>query len=432
MKSEEFVIFRNLINYPLLRDMALLSEVAPEIEHADRAFIQGICASVHDLLEFAAAHGFSGNVWKLYLTERIVNDENAFSLSCERRQMPDNSLYEAALSDISILKEIADCDFKALAERTGIKQIACLSFFRTDPSRSVYYSHTIRDAIASLSDTMFGGAAAEEMLLSLARFYGEYGVGAPGLHKAFRVEKDASGVSIVPIRNIRHVRLSDLVGYEEAKRTLTENTEAFLAGRPANNCLLYGDAGTGTSTSIMAIANAYFPRGLRVIELYKHQSKLLHEVVNQIKNRNYRFIIYMDDLSFEEFETEYKYLKAVIEGGLEKKPENLLIYATSNRRHLIRETFKDKPALLDDDVHRGETVQEKLSLFHRFGVTIYYGAPSRADYLEIVRTLADRAGLDGMDEETLAKEAERFAMQHGNRSGRTATQLIDELLGKRP
>ena len=152
-----------------------------------------------------------------------------------------------------------------------------------------------------------------------------------------------------------------------AKKKLLANTEAFVNGRQANNCLLFGDAGTGKSTSIKAIANQYYAKGLRMIELYKHQFEDLHAVISQIKNRNYKFIIYMDDLSFEDFEVEYKYLKAVIEGGLEKKPENVLIYATSNRRHLIREKFSDK-AQLDDDLHNNDTVQEKLSLAARFGV----------------------------------------------------------------
>ena len=148
---------------------------------------------------------------------------------------------------------------------------------------------------------------------------------------------DEDGVQIVPITKIAHVHLDDLVGYELAKKKLIENTEAFVQGRKANNCLLFGDAGTGKSSSIKGILNEYYDQGLRIIEFYKHQFQDLNDVIAQVKNRNNRFIIYMDDLSFEEFEIEYKYLKAVIEGGLERKPENVLIYATSSRRHLIRE-----------------------------------------------------------------------------------------------
>ena len=153
-------------------------------------------------------------------------------------------------------------------------------------------------------------------------------------------------------------------------------TVSFVEGKRANNCLLYGDAGTGKSSSIKAILNQYYDQGLRMIEVYKHQFQDLNEVIAQIKNRNYKFIIYMDDLSFEEFEIEYKYLKAVIEGGLEKKPDNILIYATSNRRHLVRETFRDKQDR-DEELHTTDTVQEKLSLVARFGVKIYFASPAK-------------------------------------------------------
>ena len=164
-----------------------------------------------------------------------------------------------------------------------------------------------------------------------------------------------------------------------------------------------------------------------MIEVYKHQFQDLNDVIAQIKNRNYKFIIYMDDLSFEEFEIEYKYLKAVIEGGLERKPDNVLIYATSNRRHLIRESFRDKEER-DEELHTNDTVQEKLSLVARFGVTIYFGKPAKKEFQEIVRQLAKRNGIE-MDEEQLLLEANRWELNHGGMSGRTAQQFIDYLLG---
>ena len=206
-----------------------------------------------------------------------------------------------------------------------------------------------------LAQQLEGTSDAEGMKDAVTEFYREYGVGRFGLHKAFRiVSEEGDRARIVPIKNILHVHLDDLIGYETAKARLVENTEAFIAGRPANNVLLYGEAGTGKSSSIKAIANQYFDRGLRIIEIYRHQFRDLNDVIGQIKGRNYRFIIYMDDLSFEEFETEYKYLKAVIEGGLEKKPSNVLIYATSNRRHLVRESFKDRDGDALYDKHGGE------------------------------------------------------------------------------
>ncbi|HCT89808.1 MAG TPA: AAA family ATPase, partial [Lachnospiraceae bacterium] len=172
-------------------------------------------------------------------------------------------------------------------------------------------------------------------------------------------------------------------------------------------------------------------QGLRIIEVYKHQFKYLNDIIAQIKNRNYRFIIYMDDLSFEEFEIEYKYLKAVIEGGLEKKPENILIYATSNRRHLVRETFSDKNDVrTNEELHTTDTVQEKLSLVARFGVTIYFGSPTPKEFKDIVRALAARHHVE-MPEEELLLEANKWELSHGGLSGRTAQQFIDHLLGKK-
>ena len=261
----------------------------------------------------------------------------------------------------------------------------------------------------------------------ITAFYKEFGVGKFGLHKAFRVEHIGEKVEIVPVTKIAHVHLDDLVGYEIQKKKLIDNTEAFVAGKRANNCLLFGDAGTGKSSSIKAILNQYYDQGLRIIEVYKHQFQDLNDIIAQIKNRNYKFIIYMDDLSFEEFEIEYKYLKAVIEGGLEKKPENVLIYATSNRRHLIRETFRDKEER-DQELHTNDTVQEKLSLVARFGVTIYFGKPEKKEFQEIVRQLAKRNGIE-MEEKELLLEANKWELSHGGLSGRTAQQFVDYLLG---
>ena len=242
------------------------------------------------------------------------------------------------------------------------------------------------------------------------------------------MERTDGGVEIVPIRNIAHVHLDDLVGYEIAKKKLIDNTEAFVSGRKANNCLLFGDAGTGKSSSIKGILNQYYERGLRDIEIYKHQFQELNDVIAQIKNRNYKFIIYMDDLSFEDFEIEYKYLKAVIEGGLEKKPDNVLIYATSNRRHLVREKFSDKEDRRDD-LHSSDTVQEKLSLVNRFGVQIFFCAPDKKEFQNIVRVLAEKNGV-ALPEEELLLEANKWELSHGGLSGRTAQQFIDYLLGQ--
>ena len=261
-------------------------------------------------------------------------------------------------------------------------------------------------------------------------FYKAYGVGMFGLNKAFRIEEKTGGdITFRAINNMDKVALSDLVGYEIQKKKLVDNTEAFVHGRKANNVLLFGDSGTGKSTSIKAIVNQYYDQGLRMIEIYKHQFKDLSNVIAQIKNRNYRFIIYMDDLSFEEFEVEYKFLKAVIEGGVETKPENILIYATSNRRHLIKETWSDRDDVKNENgMHKSDTMEEKLSLVNRFGVTINYSKPTQKEYFNIVIQLARKEGIT-LSDEVLQKEANKWELSHGGISGRTAQQFVNYLMG---
>ena len=292
------------------------------------------------------------------------------------------------------------------------------------------YNKNISDKVQALSAKLAAAKDAEKFFNCVTDFYRQYGVGKLGLNKAFRlVHEEGQEVELVPISNTEHVSFDDLIGYEDQKRRLIENTEAFVEGRPANNVLLFGDSGTGKSSSIKAIINKYYDSGLRMIEIYKHQFRDLSAIIAQIKNRNYRFVIYMDDLSFEEFEIEYKYLKAIIEGGLEVRPDNILIYATSNRRHLINETWKDRNDLHEEDgIYQSDTMQEKLSLVNRFGCTIYYGQPTQKEYFKIVCELAKKQGLN-MDEDMLCAEARKWELHHGGISGRTAQQFINYVQG---
>ena len=383
---------------------------------------------VHQMVEMAGAYGFSGNLWHNYLTFLLVNKENAFSTACEIVGPVEGSINALAVHDFSIFKELFDFDFSRFEEVYPSLDVRLITDYRNINEGSKVFNKRIGTGSVSWPC----GWGRRRMLRNSwpiwCSFYKEFGVGKLGLHKAFRVDGTVSPARIVPITNIAHVQLEDLVGYETAKKKLIENTEAFVAGRPANNCLLFGDAGTGKSSSIKGILNRYYEQGLRIIEVYKHQFKDLNDIIAQIKNRNYRFIIYMDDLSFEEFEIEYKYLKAVIEGGLERKPDNILIYATSNRRHLVREQFSDKEGRRDD-LHASDTVQEKLSLVYRFGVTIFFCAPDKKQFQNIVRVLAERYGIK-MPEEELMLEANRWELNHGGLSGRTAQQFIDYIRGK--
>ena len=426
MRVNELIVYKDFDDGAVLYDMAFLMDHYND-EFYNVSDLQALAYDcIHALLEMAGNHGFSGNLWHCYLTNLLVNNENSYSRSTEIIGAINGTINDAVLHDIVIFKELYDYDFTDMINILDLKGFSLISSYTASKEESKVYNDRIRRRICTLAEKFHENNTPEEMKDTLTEFYHDYGVGKFGLHKAFRVSHDQDdNVEITPILNIAHVKLDDLVGYEIPKSKLIENTEAFIAGRRANNCLLFGDAGTGKSSSVKAIANEYYDRGLRIIEIYKHQFKDLNDVISQIKNRNYKFIIYMDDLSFEEFEIEYKYLKAVIEGGLEKKPDNILIYATSNRRHLINEKFSDR----DDSLHATDTMQEKLSLVSRFGCTIYFGSPEKKEYQNIVKELASRDGID-MPEDELLAEANKWEVAHGGRSGRSARQFIDYLLGK--
>lgn len=372
------------------------------------------------LVKFGANHGFYGNLWHCYITYIMVYNENPYSVDCEMKGNPGGTFDTLAMHDFSILKELFDYDFSNLLVDFDM---GLITDFSDGNHKDKVFNRRIRDCICDLSESLEKAQSVKEFQDLVVDFYKHFGVGLLGLHKAFRLNDNGD---IIPITRITHVSLDDLVGYQIQKDKLTRNTNAFVSGKKANNCLLYGDAGTGKSTSIKALANTYYDDGLRIIEVYKHQFHDLNKLIANIKNRNYHFIIYMDDLSFEEFEIEYKYLKAVIEGGLEKKPSNILIYATSNRRHLVREKSSDNFEY--DDLHKNDTKQEKLSLAGRFGVSIYYGAPTPKEFKEIVLALRDRNNIR-MDDEKILLEANKWELSHNGLSGRTAQQFIDYLLG---
>lgn len=427
MREQELIVYRNFENGELLYDMAWLMSHYDDEYYNEEDMKALFYECIHRLIDLAGNYGFHGNLWHCYLANLLVNNENSYSCGCEIRGAIEGTINAAALHDIVIFKEFYDFDFKPVVEKFKVPEFALIEQYTSSKQESKVYNTRICARICELAEKFCQDNTPEEMKATLTEFYKEYGVGKFGLHKSFRVAHDENGVHIEPILNIAHVRLDDLVGYEIPKKKLTDNTNAFVMGKKANNCLLFGDAGTGKSSCIKAIANEYYDKGLRIIEIYKHQFQDLNEVIAQIKNRNYRFIIYMDDLSFEDFEIEYKYLKAVIEGGLEKKPENVLIYATSNRRHLIRENYSDKEEIRED-MHTGDTVQEKLSLVYRFGVTIYFGAPNKKQFQTIVKTLAERYHIT-MPEDELLLEANKWELAHGGLSGRSAQQFIDYLLG---
>ena len=427
----KLVIYRKLEKDNILFALADICEEFHSGEYVKEDLITKIYVEINKLLDVATQYGFDKNLWHNYLAYLLATTENPFSMTCEKIGANEGTVNLFAKSDFRIFKALFDYDFSEIEKELGINCFSVISNYQAVAKNERRYNKSVSDKVRMLSEQIEGAKDEEEIFTIVTNFYKAYGVGKFGLNKAFRLFPGGEGELIRPITNTEEIHLNDLIGYELQKQKLIENTEAFVEGRVANNVLLFGDSGTGKSTSIKAILNEYYDRGLRMIEIYKHQFQELSNVITQVKNRNYKFIIYMDDLSFEEFEIEYKYLKAVIEGGLETKPDNVLIYATSNRRHLIRETWGDRSDMKHDDgMHHSDTMQEKLSLVNRFGISICYSKPSQKEYFTIVKELAKKYPNIALTEEELCQKANAWELSHGGISGRTAQQFINYLAGK--
>lgn len=441
--TSKLIIYRGIGEESILHCLAEICRRFDEGDYDREALTGEIYEQVHRLLDLATKYGFNKNLWHNYLAYLIATTETPFTLVSEKVGANQGSVNAFALNDFRIFRELFNYDFGPIESALGINCFSILENYTAVGKPERVFNRSVSEKVQELSsriesvesgvsgENSDGAQSPEQKIYDIITgFYKEYGVGKFGLNKAFRVnDENKEKEFLIPITATSDVQLEDLVGYELQKQKLIANTEAFVQGRMANNVLLYGDAGTGKSTSIKAILNRYYSQGLRMIEVYKHQFKDLQRIISEVKNRNYRFIIYMDDLSFEDFEIEYKYLKAVIEGGLETKPENVLIYATSNRRHLIKETWGDRNDRSDDEMHRSDTVQEKLSLVARFGVSIGYFKPSHQEYLHIVSELAKRYPQITLSEKELALLANQWELRSGGASGRTAQQFINYLVG---
>lgn len=426
----KLIIYGNHEDTILMKMSDIFKKFDRDEETPDK-LISDIYEQIKRILEVATDYGFDKNLWHNYLTFYLITNENPFSLTCEKVGANDGSVNEFAKNDFKVFMNLFNYDFRPIEAALGINCFSLISDYKAIVKKELMYNKNVSENVQALSLKLETAKDENEFFNYVTDFYKAYGVGMFGLNKAFRVIGGDNGVTFTPINNMDKVMLDDLIGYEIQKKKLVENTEAFVQGRKANNALLFGDSGTGKSTSIKAIVNEYYDQGLRMIEIYKHQFKDLSNVIASIKNRNYKFIIYMDDLSFEEFEIEYKFLKAVIEGGVETKPDNILIYATSNRRHLIKETWNDRNDLESNNgLHRSDTIEEKLSLVNRFGCQISYSKPSQKEFFDIVIGLARKNNVKMTDEELMA-EANKWELSHGGISGRTAQQFINYCLGGR-
>ncbi len=362
------------------------------------------------LMEEAEKKGFSGNLFHNYIVHLLLSDENTFTLYCENNvKVKNTSIYRMAQADINAIMSIADIDLHLLPD-----------------------SHFLKGAIDEvLNYTPVNCGSGNESLNKLTiddiiSFHNRAGCGDISIYRSFRYDDKTK--SLKGIAHPDTITFDDLIGYEAQTNQLIENTEAFINGFNANNVLLVGARGTGKSSSVKALVNRYFKDGLRLLEITKEQIAHLPDILKLIRPRGRYFIIFIDDLSFDEGEIQYKYMKSLLEGGAEGKPDNVLFYATSNRRHLIQEKWSDRSSGSDEaEIHTTDTLNEKLSLADRFGITITYPKPTPKEYINIVTGIAKRRGLD-IDEQTLKQEALKWELNQKGMSGRTAKQFINNML----
>ena len=338
---------------------------------------------VATLTEMAEKSSFKGNLFKSYIIHLMLRNQNNFTLFCENNlDVKNSSIYELAKRDVEAIKTIASMDL-------------------TIPD-----DFTIDDVI---------------------EFHKKHGCGDISVFRSFRYNDEKQ--KLVGVAHPDPIRFSQLIGYKAQFDQLIDNTLAFLNGYNANNVLLVGSRGTGKSSSVKALVNEYHEQGLRLLEITKEQIEKLPDILKLLRPRGRKFIIFIDDLSFDEGEMGYKYMKSLLEGGSEGKPDNVLFYATSNRRHIIQEKWSDRGTGISEDaeIHTTDTLNEKLSLADRFGITITFPKPTPKEYINIVKGLAAERNIE-LDENTLQQQAMQWEIRQKGMSGRTAKQFINNLM----
>lgn len=380
---------------------------------------------VYELLNKA-----KGTSFKKYIIDMIFLDNNAFTSMIDNENLSNKHIIKQVKYELKVLEYISNIkstEIKELIISKGkaknFEQDIINSLIDFEVDNDQYYNSY--KAIDELKLNMLNSDNWDEFLENIIEFYTQYGTGVFGEYRAFVWEHEDDLTYLRGVEAPDPVRLSDLVGYEHQKETIIENTKQFLSGHPANNLLLYGSRGTGKSSTVKAIINDYYTEGLRLIEVDKDKLVDFTKIIRILKNKNLKFIIFVDDLIFEEGESSYSALKTILEGGIENKSNNILIYATTNRRHLVKETFSERAG---DDVHANDTIEEKLSLADRFGITVSFYSPDQKEYLKIIDGIVESRKLE-VDREYLHAEALKWVRWHNARSPRTAKQFINWLEG---
>jgi uncharacterized protein len=414
IRARGIATLRGVLDSGVARDFLALLGLLGE-ERPDAGAVAGVFGRLWEGLALEEER-LLPDAWQSHLVGRVLDDENPFSLGAEKGEV-DPSVLGQARRDLRTLREMFVLDAAVLLGRveSAVPALAGIWIPWTNPEP---VEDSPRRTIArKLSAVEDWGACAE----LLAGHFARHGAGPYGRHRAFLWREGR----LLAVSRPDPVSLAELVAYEREREPLIRNTERFLAGLPAHHALLYGLPGTGKSSTVKAIMNEY--ADLRLVEVKKEDLAELPGVLEVLGGRGRRFVLFVDDLSFEEHEVEYKALKALLEGGVEEPPENVRLYATSNRRNLIRETFSERDdGATGDDVHARDTMQEKLSLAARFGLRLTFPSPDQTRYLEIVAGLARERGLS-IPAEDLRERALLWDRWHAGRSGRTARQFVDEL-----
>ena len=395
-----------------------------------------------------------GDAWQNHLLERLIETETPFSRKAQRTGPAGlgASLLAQARRDLHTLQALFSLDARRLAQAAahasvahatlsgrgdappteadpGLSWVAWDAFAPLPADTAARMSAPQSPVVQALKERFAGASDWAALAEDLAEHYARVGAGPYSRYRAFRwVREDGHG-RLVGVAAPDPIRLDQLVGYERERELVLQNTEQFLAGYPANSVLLYGDRGTGKSSTVKALLNEHAERGLRLVEVARDHLSDFPSIVGLLRDRPERFILFVDDLSFDEHERDYRGLKAVLEGSIEARPDNVVLYATSNRRHLVQERWTDRESTLAAEIHGQDTMQEKLSLSDRFGIRVVFPSPDQRRYLAVVESLAQQRGIQ-IDPETLRRRGLQWAEWHNGRSGRTARQFVDHLEGE--